>query len=199
MTDFPSSAFASDLILAYPEAKVILNTRPIDAWYRSVDETIGQALRESRLRLFALAGDPFFSRWVLMIRALWSGFFGIPDGPLGFGGDLSNEKVLKRRFDEHYEHVRRIVPRDRLYEKDITEGWEGMCRFLGKPVPSVLFPRTNDREEFSQSMRVMVQAGVARITRIALKWLGLALGLGPAAWMLGLGRLLCMRQAGKGS
>ena len=32
--DVPIFNFAEDLIAAYPEAKVILTTRPIDDWYR---------------------------------------------------------------------------------------------------------------------------------------------------------------------
>lgn len=41
VTDSPASAFAYDLICAYPEAKVILNKRPdLDRWTQSVRETL---------------------------------------------------------------------------------------------------------------------------------------------------------------
>ncbi|KAL6712824.1 hypothetical protein ACLMJK_009536 [Lecanora helva] len=34
-TDMPCAVFALELIQAYPEAKVILNERPVDDWYKS--------------------------------------------------------------------------------------------------------------------------------------------------------------------
>ena len=45
VTDAPASVFAAEMIRAYPDAKVILNTRcDIDAWYHSaIDNLAGQA------------------------------------------------------------------------------------------------------------------------------------------------------------
>jgi hypothetical protein len=40
VTDFLSSAFAQELMAAYPDAKVILSTRDVDSWYSSVESTI---------------------------------------------------------------------------------------------------------------------------------------------------------------
>jgi hypothetical protein len=31
---------------------------------------------------------------------------------------------------------------------DAKYGWEPLCRFLDQPVPTIPFPRTNDREGF---------------------------------------------------
>lgn len=36
MTDIPAACFAPELIAAYPEAKVILSNRDIDAWHKYV-------------------------------------------------------------------------------------------------------------------------------------------------------------------
>eukprot|EP00439_Symbiodinium_sp_Y106_P015956 s969_g2.t1 len=33
-----------------------------------------------------------------------------------------------------------------------TEGWEPLCKFLGKPIPEVPFPNVNDKEELKASM-----------------------------------------------
>lgn len=42
ISDLPAAAYARELIAAYPEAKVILNTRPdMDGWYRSFASTLG--------------------------------------------------------------------------------------------------------------------------------------------------------------
>src|SRR4051812_8385868 len=42
----------------------------------------------------------------------------------------------KRRFREYYEEVRCLVPRERLLEISVTEGWGPLCRFLGREVPT---------------------------------------------------------------
>lgn len=42
ISDLPGAAFARELIAAYPEAKVILNTRSdMAAWHKSFDSTLG--------------------------------------------------------------------------------------------------------------------------------------------------------------
>ena len=39
--------------------------------------------------------------------------------------------------------IRGLVPPDRLLEWDISDGWEPLCKFLGKPVPDIPFPHAN--------------------------------------------------------
>lgn len=39
--------------------------------------------------------------------------------------------------------VRGLVPKERLLEWSITDGWEPLCNFLGKPVPLTHFPHAN--------------------------------------------------------
>lgn len=50
--------------------------------------------------------------------------------------------------------IRGLVPKGRLLEWSADEGWEPLCKFLGKEVPKQPFPRANaqaggwqDREE----------------------------------------------------
>jgi hypothetical protein len=39
--------------------------------------------------------------------------------------------------------IRGLVPKERLLEWYIDDGWEPLCKFLGKPVPGVEFPHAN--------------------------------------------------------
>lgn len=39
--------------------------------------------------------------------------------------------------------VRNLVPKERLLEWAIEDGWEPLCEFLGKPVPNEPFPHVN--------------------------------------------------------
>jgi hypothetical protein len=38
-----------------------------------------------------------------------------------------------------------LVPKERLLEWEIGDGWGPLCEFLGKPVPEVPFPHANAR------------------------------------------------------
>ena len=46
ITDLPCTCFAEELIAAYPDAKVILTNRNVDAWHNSCMTTIIPALRD---------------------------------------------------------------------------------------------------------------------------------------------------------
>ena len=47
VTDLPGSCFATELIEAYPDAKVILNVREMDAWHRSAVKSLVQGVNEN--------------------------------------------------------------------------------------------------------------------------------------------------------
>ena len=39
--------------------------------------------------------------------------------------------------------IRGLVPKERLLEWTVKDGWEPLCKFLGKEVPDQPFPHTN--------------------------------------------------------
>jgi hypothetical protein len=64
-----------------------------------------------------------------------------------FKGDFPNKG--KEVFLNHYEEVRSLVPKERLLEYKVTDGWEPLCEFLGEPVPKDCgFPNVNDNSDF---------------------------------------------------
>jgi hypothetical protein len=66
-----------------------------------------------------------------------------------------------KRFDQHNEHVRSIVPKDNLLEFRPQDGWEPLCKFLGHDVPEGDYPRTWDGEELVKTAKTMWWMGVA--------------------------------------
>ncbi|EON69538.1 hypothetical protein W97_08798 [Coniosporium apollinis CBS 100218] len=148
VTDWPCSAFAKELIEAYPEAKVVLTNRDPAAWYKSVESTIGQAIISKTLTVATYIDPGFIGRWIPMCRAMWSAFY---------GGATLDPTILQRRFVEHYEEVRTLVPKERLLEYKVGEGWDRLCEFTGKEIPDVDFPRVNETKEFGATMDKMVK------------------------------------------
>lgn len=59
-------------------------------------------------------------------------------------GDWQNRTKLREGFGKHYQHVRSLVPADNMLEHQPQDGWEPLCRFLGKPVPNEPYPRVNE-------------------------------------------------------
>ena len=65
----------------------------------------------------------------------------------GFPDGLDHDGLIEA-FIAHNEAVKNTIPADQLLVYEVKDGWGPLCEFLGKPVPSEPFPRTNDRAEF---------------------------------------------------
>lgn len=125
--DFPGAAFWRELCEVFPDALVVLSTRPAEAWYRSAASTI-----------FQLGEDPLFSD-------VWRERFGFGDR---YVDRLRNAEAMIAAYERHNEAVRSSVPPDRFLEWTVGDGWEPLCARLGLPVPDEAFPWTNTTAEF---------------------------------------------------
>lgn len=59
---------------------------------------------------------------------------------------MYNHAALRQGFIDHYEHVRSIVLKEDLLEFKPQDGWESLCKFLGKEVPDEPFLHINDAD-----------------------------------------------------
>ncbi|OJD28098.1 hypothetical protein ACJ73_00495 [Blastomyces percursus] len=147
VTDAAASCFAPELIAAYPEAKVILNVRgDMDKWYASVMKHLCEDVNE-KLGLWLLTwfNREFWWIWHVYERLLWLRFFRCSDGSLRSGVGNCGKWIYR----EHSTMIRGLVPPERLLEWRVEDGWEPLCKFLGKEVPhGQPFPRANDAAGF---------------------------------------------------
>jgi len=115
---------------AYPNAKIILTTRDEEAWLASMNATLFAPPQKD--------GEPpsFFSHF-----KDWH--FG-PQGERGEG----NVRAIKgfRRHEEDVKRWAREASREVLVN-EVKDGWGPLCRFLGRDVPEVEFPRSDDWAE----------------------------------------------------
>lgn len=174
----PANFFVEDMLAAFPEARVVLQLREDEAWWRSYSG-MASLLPMLRRRLF------FVPRMRAIYRCvdayMFSGYFQ--------GKNDDREYCIQRR-DELFEQVRRLVPPERVLVHNLGDGWEPLCEFLDHPVPGGPFPHVNKSEA---EVKKRVGLAMAR----DLGWLALAatavvtLGLTPlAAAALGLLLLL---------
>lgn len=65
--------------------------------------------------------------------------------------------------------IRGLVPRERLLEWTVEDGWEPLCEFLGKPVPNEPFPHVNAAAGWAgQEMRLGKRYIVGAIQNVGI-------------------------------
>lgn len=145
--DFPAARHYRELAAHYPEAKVVLSTRDPEAWYASASKTILQGVPKPMRLVVGTIGR--FSPNLRGARAL---FDHIDEDLMGrfFEGRAKDKQYMIERFVAWNEEVKRNIPKERLLVFDVKEGWEPLCAFLGKPVPSTPFPKNNDSAAFEK-------------------------------------------------
>lgn len=110
---------------AYPDAKIILTVRDVDAWWASVQFVVNQ----NRCLL-----DPWkIDRYDHIQRLL-------------YGSASPVEYLYKKRFVEHSQQVHERLSR-RLLVLRMTQDdcWKPLCEFLGVAIPNEPWPWENRR------------------------------------------------------
>lgn len=128
-TDAPGCHFYTELMAAFPDAKVVLSMRDPEKWFASTQNTI---LSD------AVAGFHGARGSLGMVEAV------------GWGTDprLHDKAWMLDRYHRHAEEVKRAVPADRLLVYQVSDGWAPLCGFLGVPVPDATFPQVNSTDDF---------------------------------------------------
>jgi len=123
LTDTPIPSFYRELDVRYPGSKFILTVRERASWARSCKKQFTQRLAE-------VQNDAHKRLFIDL-----------------YGTDVFDETQFERGYEFFVKGVLEYFanrPND-LLVIDVTggEGWEKLCRFLGKPTPDVPFPKAN--------------------------------------------------------
>lgn len=137
MTDTPVCVMFEALYYMFPNSKFIYTVRPLESWAASVTKHFQRHHRSTGF-------DPHHRHLLTtrgagvngVQRALVHGalFYHHPDA---IAARQSFEARVRNFFDGH--------DRSRLLELDIFsgDGWEKLCRFIGRPIPGEPFPWEN--------------------------------------------------------
>lgn len=142
---------------------MVLTYREIESWYASYKVNIIDRMFNSFNNLVADLNPSFVGK----TRAV---HLRTHQGWLGSYTQEDFVKNAKPAYIAHYEHVRRITPPDRLLEFNLGDGWEPLCKFLGKPIPDVPFPHKNDTDELDKIIREVMKRGLLSIGMSILTW-----------------------------
>lgn len=143
--DSPACCVWRELVLAYPDAKVVLTVHPrgADAWYESTIDTIYASETMWQFKVLELV-TPFGRKFGYMSRKLiWQRLL---------KGTMNGRSKAIERYDEHIAEVIAEVPAEKLLVFSADQGWKPLCEFLGVPEPSTDFPNVNDRAAIKQAI-----------------------------------------------
>ncbi len=154
--DFPCYPWYKEHMKRYPDAKVILTIRPFEKWYDSFYSTIWQAQNPTESQKAEmgqkLQSDPRLQKVMKVMQ-----FAKDTMTEEHFQGMFLDKDFIKKIFDKHHEEVKAYVPADKLLVFDVAEGWEPLCKFLGKPEPVEPLPHTNKKEDFKEMLSELMK------------------------------------------
>lgn len=158
--DWPSCNIYKEMAARWPNAKVILTVREPASWQKSVLDTIYTSrhlLHESPGRFLApinrllMPGTLRHMEWV--DDYIWKRcFFDHAPGLRSLHGK-EGLALIEKRMAEWIAEVKATIPAENLLVFRVEEGWEPLCKFLGKPVPEHAFPRVNETADFQKMIR----------------------------------------------
>ena len=128
--DCPVCIYYQELMEVFPEAKVILTVRDPQLWWKSFNRLMS-TVNKARLLCFLVPKLRKIAQFTdkIIIQNV-------------FGGRLEKEHCMQV-FEKHNQAVRHVVPKDRLLEYDVRQGWGPLCQFLQVPIPEKPFPHLN--------------------------------------------------------
>ena len=138
--DNPTCCVWRELMVAYPDAKVLLTLHPrgAEAWYESTIDTIYFTENVWQFKVLEIF-TPFGRKMGDMSRKLiWQ---------RNLKGTMDDKARAIAQYKQHIEDVNAAVPPEKLLIFTVTEGWKPLCKFLGMPIPATPFPNVNDRAE----------------------------------------------------
>jgi len=162
VTDWPHNSFGPELINAYPNAKVILVEREIEAWYKSFERAVIRGADYPRVIAAVAFLDPWGMGFFKDIqrKGFITGQFRAKDA----AGWRANARPVYRA---HYAEIRETLKSqpDRLLEYQLGSGWEPLCKFLGKAVPDEPFPRVNESASHDEMQVIAAMIGLRNCLR----------------------------------
>ena len=161
LTDMPCMLFAAELMKFYPDAKIILVERDIDAWYKSWSAFLDNAFNPALSYLSNL--DPWF-----LGRIVGLGNTCIARISGGAKTSTTAKARSKEIYRKHYALIRSLATKGRVLEFKLADGWRPLCEILDKPIPNVPFPHENDTARNTQSFKELLQLGLKNILRNAV-------------------------------
>jgi hypothetical protein len=146
--DCPAACLTPELLDLFPDALVIATTRDPKSWWRSM-----QVINTMTANWYL----PFLVVWVPKIQSygVWREKFK-QLAMYRYGIDMFGPESLQM----HEEHLRTVVPPEKLFWYEVKQGWEPLCKILNVPIPDRPFPHNNSIDDARKTYNELVTAGI---------------------------------------
>ncbi|KAI0126849.1 NAD dependent epimerase/dehydratase [Xylariales sp. AK1849] len=147
--DCPAASLVPEIMRAYPEAIVIVTTREQKSWWKSMKNMNGM-----------------MSTWYLPVIVMWLrkaqgyGVWGVRFQALS-KWRYGSEGIREPTKEIHEDHIRKVVPKEKVHWYNVADGWEPLCKILNVPVPDQPFPHNNSKSEAKKVWERHVIAGAS--------------------------------------
>lgn len=182
VTDIPPAVFWSEMMDAYPEAKIILVERDPEEWYKSFEKTIFGSVMS--LRGWIVASKPF--TWYTGVYS----FRLINECFLRYLSGVHTTTELKQKaktaYIEHNEAVREKCKKEGrpMLDYKLGSGLKPICDFLEIDVPKdVDFPNTNQADQTVAILRKIMGLMILGTAIDVLKKSTVVVAVGAVAWI----------------
>ncbi|KAI0538903.1 hypothetical protein GGR58DRAFT_274266 [Xylaria digitata] len=146
--DCPAATLTPEIMRVYPDAIVIATTRDETSWWRSMQHLNNMMCTwHLPLAVLFLHKSQVYGLWMLRFSGIMQWRY-------------KSEGIQENTLRDHEQHLREVVPPEKLFWYNVSEGWEPLCRILNVPVPDVPFPHNNNKIDASKVVRDHVVAGV---------------------------------------
>ncbi|KAL7931880.1 hypothetical protein V8C35DRAFT_104578 [Trichoderma chlorosporum] len=175
--------FIEEFIEFYPNAKFMIVERNVDAWERSVYNSIAEPM-EAR-RKFPLNVVQYVDDFIKAFVTLHDAFERVMFHDKGLRAGMED---AKRDMIIDAQKVKRLAPKNQLLSCTLEGGfgWEQICPFLGKEIPKQRYPKGNAPAEFHGLLTNLIGP---HVRNSMLKVLGTAM-----VPVIGIGMLVYMKQ-----
>lgn len=174
--DFPGHIFIEDFVEMYPDAKFILNIRKGNGqdWSDSMATTIAPFVSR-KYQVACYWSTPDY--WHYKAEAAWQDLV-----IEKFGVKSHSDPEL---YEKHNEWVKKVMADHgkQLLVWEPSMGWEPICEFLGKDVPSFDIPRTNERAAMEKMITWRINVGVQQWTKVVAAPLAITVAASAIATM----------------
>ncbi|KAI9924267.1 hypothetical protein MW887_007217 [Aspergillus wentii] len=169
--DIPACIFWEDLHRAYPDAKVIVTTRDVDSWLKSVNATVFKFIQMPIFKVWQFIDYSKIGPLFRMSEMVWKVFC----------GGCYEDEVCRKAYLEHHEKIRKTIPKEQLLEFRIgKDGWKELCEFLGEPVPQEKWPKAYPTAEFQEH----IDMGAKEAKRKIGRWMGIGAMVGAVGLLV---------------
>lgn len=126
----------------------MLNRRKdVDAWHRSFRDSVYAVVQNQALLFIALFDARFYFSTrsaLLYCSTYWGGKTFLSNG--------------KKMYEEHYERLEADLKPGTYLSWAVEDGWEPLCKFLGKPVPETPFPSGNSLKQWEARTNAIIMS-----------------------------------------